>query len=263
MPKISGGLAFISHFPYANTFGTTMLDSLNFQASYKLALALLFLPATATSTPNELLASPAKVSMVSTSSGGAELLEPDRAFLPRFRLRDAATAEIKFDVVPSYYLYRDRIRVQGQVVDPQTGSKNIKPKPGTSAAKAMTPLRLSMPPGRFVDDPTFGRVEIFDQSVVLLVDLGASVPDAKSTPHSSAKSPVAAKPFNKFVLTSQGCAAAGVCFPPQQHEFALPASGSKSRDLRTTESGWILPIGATSLGFGRANSPSASAITSK
>jgi thioredoxin:protein disulfide reductase len=240
-----------------------MLDQIKQHPPYKLALALLFVTTVSQANPLGFLAPPVNSSVVSPApAASGELLDPELAFRPQFRLRDATTAEIKFDVVPGYYLYRDRIRVEGVTVEPQVSGRAGKPKQAGDASRATAPLVLTMPPGRFVEDPTFGRVEIYDRSMVVQVDLAP--PSAVSKATGATGKPAVARAPNKFRLTSQGCAAAGVCFPPQQHEFALPATVSGSRDSRTAESGWVLPIAAaTSLGFSRPKSPSASSIPSK
>lgn len=232
-------------------------------SSNKLALALIFFTTTALGNSFAVPAAPPAMSVFSSASPSTnEVLDPAVAFQPQFRMRDATSAEIKFDVVPGYYLYRDRIRVEGVVVEPQIGGRGGKPRQGTDSPGALTPLVVAMPVGRFVDDPTFGRVEIYDRSVVLHVELAASVAAPKSAGANNRRA--AGKLPNKFRLTSQGCAAAGICFPPQQHEFALPATVSGSREARTTESAWVLPIAAAaSLGFGQLKKPSASTIPSK
>ena len=232
-----------------------MLDQRTPHPSYKLALALLLVTTASHGNPLGFPAPPVNASVASPApQASGELLDPEMAFRPQFRLRDATTAEIKFDVVPGYYLYRDRIRVEGVAVEPQVASRPGKHKQGSDASRATTPLVLTMPAGRFVEDPTFGRVEIYDRSMVVQVDLAP--PPAVSKATGATSRPAAARAPNKFRLTSQGCAAAGVCFPPQQHEFALPATVSGSRDSRTAETGWVLPIAAaTSLGFGRPKSP--------
>ncbi|MCA2999032.1 MAG: protein-disulfide reductase DsbD N-terminal domain-containing protein [Rhodocyclaceae bacterium] len=238
-----------------------MLAPIMRPSTYKLALALISFASTALGNSLAVPAAPSAVNVFSSASPSTnEVLDPAVAFQPQFRMRDATSAEIKFDVVPGYYLYRDRIRVEGVVVEPQVGGRGGKPTPDTPGA--VTPLVVAMPVGRFVDDPTFGRVEIYDRSVVLHVDLAASAATPKSAGANNRRA--AGKLPNKFRLTSQGCAAAGVCFPPQQHEFALPATVSGSRDARTTDSAWVLPIAAAaSLGFGPLKKPSASKIPSK
>jgi thiol:disulfide interchange protein DsbD len=240
-----------------------MLDQIVQYASYKLVAALLFFATMAIGNSVDLPAVPPKAGVVSPASPAInEVLDPEVAFQPQFRLRDATNAEIKFDVLPGYYLYRDRIHIEGMVAEPQVGGRGVKAKQFNDTPQTAIPLILTTPRGRFVEDPTFGRVEIYDRSIVLQFSLAVSTSVSSSTVANS-RSPAVKVP-NKFRLTSQGCAAAGVCFPPQQHEFALPATVSGTRDSRTAENVWVLPIAAaTSLGFGRPKKPSASTIPSK
>jgi thiol:disulfide interchange protein DsbD len=187
-----------------------------------------------------------------------QLLEPERAFQPRIRRKDAKTAEVKFDIAPGYYLYQGRIRVEGYsaaALSPPT--ERVTASQASKAAGSVMAIRL--PQGRFVDDPTFGHVEIFDRSVSFDVDLdfaptGGAEGVGIGTGIGKGKGRQAIKSAAKLVVTSQGCAAAGVCFPPLQHEFSLPAAASFSQADAATENPWVLPVGATALGFGRPKS---------
>lgn len=203
-------------------------------------------PSTSSATAGTVLAVPAT----------GQLLEPERAFQPRIRRKDAKTAEVKFDIAPGYYLYQGRIRVEGYsaaALSPPT--ERVTASQASKAAGSVMAIRL--PQGRFVDDPTFGHVEIFDRSVSFDVDLdfaptggaeGVGIGIGKGKGRQAIKSAA------KLVVTSQGCAAAGVCFPPLQHEFSLPAAASFSQADAATENPWVLPVGATALGFGRPKS---------
>ncbi len=223
----------------------------------KLALAFVFSAVAALVWANPLSTppgSPASGGALLAAPAGGELLDPERAFQPRVRLKDGKTAEVKFEIVPGYYLYRGRIRVEGYSAAALSSPKGRAPISQPPAVASLMATR--MPQGKFVDDPTFGHVEIFDRSVTFDVDLELAPPGTTKTTGN-----VALRPAAKFVVTSQGCAAAGVCFPPQQHEFALPATVSPSRGNVATENPWVLPLGgATSLGFGRPKAPAASSI---
>jgi thiol:disulfide interchange protein len=203
-------------------------------------------PSTSSATAGTVLAVPAT----------GQLLEPERAFQPRIRRKDAKTAEVKFDIAPGYYLYQGRIRVEGYsaaALSPPT--ERVTASQASKAAGSVMAIRL--PQGRFVDDPTFGHVEIFDRSVSFDVDLDfALIGGAKGVGVGigKGKGRQAIKSAAKLVVTSQGCAAAGVCFPPLQHEFSLPAAASFSQADAATENPWVLPVGATALGFGRPKS---------
>jgi thiol:disulfide interchange protein DsbD len=168
------------------------------------------------------------------------LLDPDRAFQPQVRRRDLGTAEVKFEVVPGYYLYRDRLRVESVSVPLSSAGGKLK----SDAVAAPAALAVSMPHGRMVDDPTFGHVEIFDKTITFTIDLNISPAAGGAAKGGGGKT------ATKFIVTSQGCAKAGVCFPPQQHVFALPATVSHSREA--ANAAWVPPVSAaTSLGFGR------------
>ncbi|AMS31320.1 hypothetical protein AEM42_00935 [Betaproteobacteria bacterium UKL13-2] len=205
-------------------------------------------PSTSSATAGTVLAVPAT----------GQLLEPERAFQPRIRRKDAKTAEVKFDIAPGYYLYQGRIRVEGYsaaALSPPT--ERVTASQASKAAGSVMAIRL--PQGRFVDDPTFGHVEIFDRSVSFDVDLdfaptGGAEGLGIGTGIGKGKGRQAIKSAAKLVVTSQGCAAAGVCFPPLQHEFSLPAAASFSQADAATENPWVLPVGATALGFGRPKS---------
>ena len=107
-----------------------------------------------------------------------DFLDPDKAFQFSARPLDAKTIEVTFDIAPGYYLYRDQFRFTAK--DATLG----------------TPV---IPPGKTKFDETFQKtVETYRNSVKI------------SVPVESASGPF------RFVTTSQGCADAGLCYPPQQ-----------------------------------------------
>jgi thiol:disulfide interchange protein DsbD len=122
-----------------------------------------------------------------------KLLAPDQAFRLSARGLDPTTIEARFDVADGYYLYRDRIHFSL----------------GTS-----TPLAAELPRGVRKHDEFFGDVETYRGPVVIRVPLGAAV----------------ATPGRTVTLRaeSQGCADAGVCYPPnpQVLDGPMPAAGA-------------------------------------
>ena len=114
-----------------------------------------------------------------------DLLEPERAFSLSARPLDPSTVEVRFVIADGYYLYRDKLKFTLE--------------PGTLAA---APL---LPPGKVKQDPFFGSVETYRGDVVTRVMLTAPAPGAKVT----------------LEAESQGCADAGVCYPPQRQKLAL------------------------------------------
>lgn len=116
-----------------------------------------------------------------------EFLDPLVAFKPTARALDGQTVEVRYEIAKGYYLYKDKFRVHP--ADPllQVG-----------------PLQL--PAGKEKDDDTFGRVEVFYKEVVF------RVPVERSSSGQLALS---------LDLISQGCADAGVCYPPQTQTVTL------------------------------------------
>lgn len=210
----------------------------------KLALALMVLgnyqpgfavePLSVSSSPQPL--TPAQPS--------ADVADPSDVFRAKIRIRDRFTAEITFAIRPGYYLYRDRLQVElldqtatGQL-SPATVKKAAAVAGSSSATKTNALLALSIPNGKAVDDPTFGKVEVFETGISILVDLSRF----QIAPSTEKPAP----PNIKIALISQGCAIAGICYPPLSHEFLLPLQLSSAPDS------WINPHNETSLRFGQA-----------
>lgn len=115
-----------------------------------------------------------------------ELLEAEQAFQSSARVKDGKMLEVAFKVADSYYLYRKRFQI-------------------TPTGNTLKLGKAQIPPGKMKQDATFGRVEIYRKSVRMLV------------PYSSSD-----KEFH-FQLVSQGCADAGVCYPPLKQAFVVKA----------------------------------------
>ena len=119
----------------------------------------------------------------------------DDRFLPveqAFRLNASLTptgiVELRFEVAPGYYLYRDRIKI--------------------SAADPATTLGTpSLPAGITHEDSYFGPQQIYREAFV------ASVPVTAGS-----------QPSVKVVY--QGCAEAGLCYPPQTQILKLGRAGT-------------------------------------
>jgi len=116
-----------------------------------------------------------------------EFLDPAVAFKPSARALDAQTIEVTFAIAKGYYLYRDKFRF---AVD------------GESVAVG-TPV---FPKGKEKDDENFGKVEVFYNSVAVRLPVERNA---------SGELPL------KLNVSSQGCADAGVCYPPQTQTVAV------------------------------------------
>lgn len=114
--------------------------------------------------------------------------KPQQQFLPvneAFGIQDTVAdgvLTLTMRVSPEHYLYKDKLKLQLQ--DGQTlNIANFSRSPTT------------------VDDPEFGQVAVFEQDVVATVPLqGAS---------------------GQATLVWQGCAKAGLCYPPQRYAIDL------------------------------------------
>lgn len=132
--------------------------------------------------------------MLGQMAGAAELLRPEDAFKPSVRALDGETLEVRFEIARGYYLYRDKFRF---AVEPET----------------VTPGTALLPKGKEKVDETFGRVEVYYDQVAIRLPVERS---------SSGVVPLTLQ------VTSQGCADAGVCYPPQKQALRvqLPDPGS-------------------------------------
>lgn len=181
----------------------------------------------------------AQPSAATDVAGANETLDPSQVFHPKIRIRDPFTAELSVTIAPGYYLYRDRLRVEliAHIADGKPGKS---PTTGGKLPKAKPLLALSLPAGKSVDDPTFGKVEVYENSVTVLIDLARFQQGlSKTNPGNEAL---------KLNLVTQGCAVAGVCYPPLSQIFVLPFKTAKAAD---TADNWVRPLSTTNMGFGK------------
>ncbi len=127
-----------------------------------------------------------------------ELLEPEKAFRFSARLIDASQLEVRYDIAPGYYMYREKFRFEAS--------------PASIALDAS-----QLPPGKIKKDEFFGDVQIYRGELRFVLPVrgaGAQAP--------------------RFTLkaVSQGCADIGVCYPPQEQaaELVLAAFTSAAKD---------------------------------
>ena len=125
--------------------------------------------------------------------GGAGSTQPD--FLPvdkAFRVRLAAsgprTVVADFNPADGYYLYRDRF--QFSLVD--AGGVRIE--------------KVELPRGEIKSDPNFGDTEVFHGPVQVLIRLDRKGGEAQRV---------------TIQAVYQGCAEAGLCYPPESRRFDL------------------------------------------
>jgi thiol:disulfide interchange protein DsbD len=137
--------------------------------------------------------------MRGVESNEADFLPPDLAFRPTARL-EGNTLRVRWLIADGYYLYKQRMAVVAESPD-------------------LVVTRLSLPPGTVKTDPYLGTQEIYTQQVDASVgfrrlDYGAHPLQIK--------------------VTYQGCAEAGLCYPPIAKILSPSAGGSAVRPPRTT-----------------------------
>ena len=121
-----------------------------------------------------------------------KLLEPERAFAFSVQAVDENTVEARFAIANGYYLYREKLKFSVEPV-----------------ALAAAP---ALPAGKMKHDEFFGNVETYRGAVVVRLPLKGASPSSSVT----------------IKAESQGCADAGVCYPPQLQKVtvSLPARGA-------------------------------------
>ena len=116
-----------------------------------------------------------------------DFLEPDKAFQFSARPHDAKSVEVSFAIAPGYYLYREQFKF------------------AASGAALGTP---AIPPGKVKFDETFQKnVETYRNAVSIVVPIEQAGAEFR------------------LVVTSQGCADAGLCYPPMQSAAAVSLTG--------------------------------------
>ncbi len=116
-----------------------------------------------------------------------EFLQPDQAFRIAGAAQDADTVTVSWDIEPGYYLYSTKFRFESKT-------------PGFELGKAQ------LPPGETKTDQFFGEVEIYRDRVeaTLPVERSGDVGEVM-----------------RIETQSQGCADAGLCYPPQRQSILL------------------------------------------
>ena len=123
----------------------------------------------------------------------SKLLPPEQAFRFSARVLDSKTVEGRYDVVDGYYLYRDKLHFMLQAAPPALGNAEL-------------------PAGQRKHDEFFGDVEIYRGAITIKLPIAGAGPGQSLV----------------LVADSQGCADAGVCYPPTRQQITLtvpPAGG--------------------------------------
>jgi len=146
------------------------------------------------------------LALVASPLGAAEqdLLDPDQAFRFSARVLGPDAVEVRYQVAPGYYLYRDKFKFAIQPLTIDAGSPEL-------------------PPGIVKKDEFFGEVQTYRGEVRIRIPL-RSVNAASAT----------------LTATSQGCADVGVCYVPHDQTAKLVLAGA-SGAATAARSGVVFP----------------------
>lgn len=121
---------------------------------------------------------------------GQDFLDPAVAFRFDARMADPQTAEITYVIAPAYYMYRERFAFKASGAGVTLGEPQV-------------------PQGKVKYDPTFEKdLETHTGTLTIRIPVEGT------------------GPFT-LTATSQGCADAGLCYPPQEHSVNLGAGGAQ------------------------------------
>lgn len=137
-----------------------------------------------------LLAGLAAGSSAGLAHSEQELLPPDQAFQMRAGGRSGQTLELLFLAAPGYYLYAEKFRFE-------------------TDNKAVRVGAVQLPPGQTKWEEEFGKTITYFRGLVRVkVTLEGPAIPVRLTAH------------------AQGCADAGVCYPPVARTFEVPGGRS-------------------------------------
>lgn len=121
-------------------------------------------------------------------------LDPADAFRASLIQTDVRKLEVRFTIAPGYYLYRDRMAFVAEAGAPH--------------------IQANLPAGQRKNDLAFGLVNIYPESLTIPLQAGSHWPTGATV-----------------TLKYQGCAEAGICYPPQTvtlHPGESTAKGSST-----------------------------------
>jgi len=120
-------------------------------------------------------------------------LDPEKAFILDAQMEGRDTIRLRFKIAKGYYMYRERFDFQSD----------------SSLVSLGTP---KLPVGQIKYDPTFDKkMELYFKEAVILLPISAWPRDQ------------AVKPF-VVTVTGQGCADAGICYPPMDFVLNMQAN---------------------------------------
>ena len=135
-------------------------------------------------------------SLFFTSVGRAQqqdFLDPEKAFVLRAQMAEPGLIKLQFKIANGYYMYREQFAFKLDIDAVQLGEGRF-------------------PVGQIKHDPTFDKkMELYFKEAIITLPITAWPKDLQANP---------------FVLTvtGQGCADAGICYPPMDFAVTLQAT---------------------------------------
>ena len=133
---------------------------------------------------------------------GADFLPVREAFKLSRVEGDAQTVRLRFVAADGYYLYRHRFQFRSEPADIALGTPRI-------------------PPGQAKHDEFFGDVEVYHG--ILDIELPRPAADSRA--------------FD-LLVTYQGCADKGLCYPPETQRLSIDGTGGAASTATTVGTGW-------------------------
>ena len=190
---------------------------------------------------------------------GAEdgFLDPEKAFVLQSSITGAekSTLSLKFKIAPGYYMYRERFEFSGEplaqassednakitsgAVNPRPATQLLAPGSASSLQKSASPSSAAsaaiqlgeprFPKGQLKFDPTFNKeMELYFQQLEIQVPLPTRAQLLSQLQSQPQPAPLPQSPLSDLVLkikvTGQGCATAGLCYPPMDFFVTVSAS---------------------------------------
>lgn len=141
------------------------------------------------------------------SVGQAKFLSVDKAFQVTSSNKSAKSGtqlSVNFDIIPEHYVYKNQLKLT------------------LPAGVTAEPFKFSQKPV-LIDDPTFGKVPVFDQkNMVATTTLTSS--SGKNLDNAA------------VVIGWQGCAKAGLCYPPEKIKTTVNIAASATQAAVSTTS---------------------------
>jgi len=122
------------------------------------------------------------------SAGDDEFLDPDVAFIADIVAESPTSLLARWTIAEGYYLYRDKLSVE------------------TSDTDGVTITAIDIPEGETKHDEFFGDVQVFHNEVLARISLARTADKATDI---------------TVQLGYQGCAEAGICYPPIKKQLVV------------------------------------------